>query len=948
MTIARKELRALFQSPIAMIFLGVVLAFTLFLFFTWSRFFARGLADVRPLFEWLPVLLILLVSAITMRSWAEERKAGTLEVLLTLPVRTGHLVVGKFLAGMALVALALLFTLPLPFTIAMLGNLDWGPVIGGYFAAFMLAGAYMALGLCVSSRTDNQVVALMLTLVLGGLLWLVGTHDFTSLFSTSTSEVLRSIGTGSRFESVERGVLDVRDIAYYASVTTFFLVLNGVFLASERLDPGSSSGRRHTAALALSSVLVAFNVLALNMWLAPVHRLRADLTEHNDFTVSPVTADLLASLDEPLRIRAFFSEKTHPLLAPMVPQIRDLLAEYELRGRGRVTVEIADPNQDEALEAELNEQYSVRPVPFGVSDRHSQSVVNAYFHIVLAYGDAFEVLDFSDLVEVRSEATGVTVKLKNFEYDITRAIKKVSQDFQTIESLLARVPEGSKVTLYLTPAAVPASFAPTAEAMKTVGEDFARRGIGRLAFTEIDPSGDTELQTQLYEKFGVQPLAADLFATQRFYMHLVVEVGDQVERILPRGEMTEADLRTALEAAIRRGVPGQLRKVLVVTEEPVQPPPNPDLPPQMQPPPKRPDYQGLEQMLGENYEVARTELREGEVPDDVDVLLLAKPGALDERQQYSLDQYLMRGGTIVALAGRYRIEPARQSLAANAEAAPVFDLLERWGVSVRDALVMGDDVASFPLPVQQRLGGMMLQRIELVPYPFFPDLRGENLNDDQPALSGINSVTMPWSSPLTVTEPLEGRTVTWLVRTGPLATVRDGGKIDPDAVSSAGPTWTPGTEAGVQTLGTLVVGRFPSAFAERANPNDPAATGPDTSGRTLDKSIADGRLVVLGSSELVSDLMLALANQTQAEEHAGNLQLLFNLVDWATEDTDLLQIRTAGAFARTLRPLDDAERTAIEIRTWAAIFLPVVVVLGLVRFRRRNVQPLPLAPVESA
>jgi ABC-2 type transport system permease protein len=697
----------------------------------------------------------------------------------------------------------------------------------------------------------------------------------------------------------------------------------------------------------MSSVLVALNVIALNLWLAPVHRLRVDLTENDEFTLSPVTAGLIASLDEPLRIRAFFSEKTHPLLAPLVPQIRDQLAEYEVRGKGRVTVDIADPNQDEALEAELNEQYSVRPVPFGVSDRHSQSVVNAYFHIVLAYGDGFEVLDFSDLVEVRSEQSGVTVKLKNFEYDLTRAIKKVSQDFQTLESLLARIPEGSKVTLSHTPGAAPADFAPTAAAMKKVGEEFARAGLGRLAFAEIDPSGDPELQTQLYEKYGVQPLAADLFATQRFYMHLVVEVGDQVERILPRGELTEADLRTALEAAIRRGTPGQLRKVLLVTEEPVQPPPNPELPPQMQPPPKRPDYQGLEELLGENYEIARTELREGDVPDDVDVLVLAKPGSLDDRQQYALDQYLMRGGTIVALAGRYRIEPARQSLAAKQEAAPVFDLLERWGVTVRDALVMGDDVASFPLPVQQRLGGMTLQRIELVPYPFFPDLRGESLNDDHAALSAIHSVTMPWSSPLLVTEPLDGRNVTWLVRTGPLASVRDGGKIDPDSVSSAGPTWTPGTEAGVQTLGTLIVGRFPSAFAQRPNPNDEGATGPDTSGRTLDKSIADGRLVVLGSSELVSDIMLALAQQTQAQEHAGNLQLMFNLVDWATEDTDLLSIRTAGAFARTLRPLEDAERTAIEVRTWGAIFLPVVVVLGLVRFRRRNVQPLPLAPVES-
>ena len=111
-----------------------------------------------------------------------------------------------------------------------------------------------------------------------------------------------------------------------------------------------------------------------------------------------------------------------------------------------------------------------------------------------------------------------------------------------------------------------------------------------------------------------------------------------------------------------------------------------DLPPQMQPPQRQADYTGLEQYLSENYTVERTELREGEVPDDVDVLIVGKPGPLDPRQQYALDQYLMRGGTIVALAGRYHIEPSRQGLSAVQDPAPFFDLLQTWGVGVRDAL----------------------------------------------------------------------------------------------------------------------------------------------------------------------------------------------------------------------------------------------------------------------
>ena len=127
LTVARKELRSYFLSPVAVIFLGVFLLITLFVFFTSSRFFARNIADVRPLFEWLPVLLIFLVAAITMRAWSEEEKIGTLEVLLTLPLRTRDLVLGKFAAGMLLVVLALALTFPLAIMVSRFGNIDWGP-----------------------------------------------------------------------------------------------------------------------------------------------------------------------------------------------------------------------------------------------------------------------------------------------------------------------------------------------------------------------------------------------------------------------------------------------------------------------------------------------------------------------------------------------------------------------------------------------------------------------------------------------------------------------------------------------------------------------------------------------------------------------------------------------------------------------------------------------------
>ncbi|MCB0183604.1 MAG: ABC transporter permease subunit, partial [Caldilineaceae bacterium] len=127
LSVTRKELDSYFGSPMALIFLGAFLAVTLFVFFWVETFFARGIADIRPLFEWMPLLLIFLVAALTMRQWSEEQRAGTLEMLLTLPVKPWQLVAGKFLAVMALVGVALVLTLPLTISVAMLGPLDWGP-----------------------------------------------------------------------------------------------------------------------------------------------------------------------------------------------------------------------------------------------------------------------------------------------------------------------------------------------------------------------------------------------------------------------------------------------------------------------------------------------------------------------------------------------------------------------------------------------------------------------------------------------------------------------------------------------------------------------------------------------------------------------------------------------------------------------------------------------------
>ncbi|MCX7902369.1 MAG: Gldg family protein, partial [Burkholderiaceae bacterium] len=340
LTVARRELAGFFTSPVAFLFVGAFLAITLFAFFWGEKFFARNVADVRPLFQWMPLLLIFLVSALTMRAWAEERRAGTLELLLTAPVSLTALVLGKFLGALALVAIALALTLPLPLTVAALGPLDWGPVVGGYVAALALAAAYIALGLWVSSRTDNQIVSLILTALIAGGIYLLGAPALTDLFGHRVGEWLRLLGTGSRFNAITRGVLDLRDLYYYLSLTALFLILNQWSLARLRWagNPPTAEHRRYT----LTAALLALNALAANFWLHPLHIIRLDLTAGGQYTLSEATRTYLRQVQEPLLIRGYFSANTHPLLAPLVPQLRDLLQEYAVAGGERVRVEFID------------------------------------------------------------------------------------------------------------------------------------------------------------------------------------------------------------------------------------------------------------------------------------------------------------------------------------------------------------------------------------------------------------------------------------------------------------------------------------------------------------------------------------------------------------------------------------------------------------------------------
>ncbi len=223
-TITRKEFRAYFDSPIAYIFITAYLLLVNFLYL-WT-FFVVGQADMRPFFGLMPFVLLFFVPSISMRQWAEERKMGTLEILLTTPVREVEVVLGKFMASMGLLAVMILLTFNIPVLLGYLGSPDWGVIICGYLGSLLLGASYMAIGLFASSLSENQIVAFIISIAICTLMLILGEWFFLMLVPDIFVPVFDYIGLGTHFESMGRGVVDSRDIIYYLSVIGVFLYLN--------------------------------------------------------------------------------------------------------------------------------------------------------------------------------------------------------------------------------------------------------------------------------------------------------------------------------------------------------------------------------------------------------------------------------------------------------------------------------------------------------------------------------------------------------------------------------------------------------------------------------------------------------------------------------------------------------------------------------------------------
>ena len=948
--IARKELVAFFASPAAFIFLAAFLVVTLFVFFWVETFFARNIADVRPLFEWMPILLIFLVSAMTMRMWSEERRMGTLEFLLTAPVNSLHFVLGKFVACLGLVAIALVLTLPLAFSVALLGNLDWGPVFGGYLATLFLAAAYASIGLFISARNDNQIVSLILTTVICGIFYLLGSDTLTALFGNRVGETFSLLGSGTRFESITRGVIDLRDLYYYASIVGVFLSLN--LFALEKIRWAGNPGQAAHTRWRLLTGLFVLNFLAGNLWLQQVGWARVDMTQGKVYSISESTRSYLAQLREPLLIRGYFSAQTHPLLAPLVPRLRDLIQEYAIAGDQRVRVEFIDPLENPELEEEAGRKFGIKPVAFQTASKYQAAVVNSYFDIVIQYGDQHETLGFRDLIEVKLRSdTDIDVELRNPEYDITRAIKKVLYGYQGAGNPFANLPDTVTFKGYMSETGkLPEVLTKLRGELDVLLADLREKSQGRFKVEFADPDADGgALGRQLQADYGFQPMIAGLFNTQAFWFYMVLESGGHSVQVPLPEDLGKDGIQRGIEAALKRFAPGFLKTVALHVPEATPPMP------QFGMMGGGPQFRVLKESLAANLSVMDADLKNGYVPSDADILMLLAPDKLDEKQLFAVDQFLMQGGTVVLASSPFSVN-ARGGLSVTPHDSGLSEWLKHHGIEIGKSMVLDPHNSAFPIPVRRNLGGFSVQEIQMVEYPYFVDVRDQGMNTDSGLTAGIAQLTMNWSSPIAIdAKANEQRKVIDILRSSAQAWTSASTDIQPDFQRHGKMGFAPEGEPASQLLAAVVEGRFDSFYQGKTSPLAKAEQKDDSKppedqasdeakdekqedliSRVIERSPESARIILFASNAFLGDEALSMASGATGSGYTNTVQLIENAVDWSLEDRGLLGIRGRGHFSRVLTPLDRESQLFWEYLNYGLALLGLLLVYIVYRRGRAN------------
>jgi ABC-2 type transport system permease protein len=334
---------------------------------------------------------------------------------------------------------------------------------------------------------------------------------------------------------------------------------------------------------------------------------------------------------------------------------------------------------------------------------------------------------------------------------------------------------------------------------------------------------------------------------------------------------------------------------------------------------------------------------------------------MSDKDRFAIDQYLMRGGPILVAAGNYgiTIDQFAGGLALQPLENGLQEMLAGYGIQVEEPLVLDPQNEPFPVQVVRDVGGFQVQEIQAIDYPFFVDVRSDGMTSDSPVVSNLSAVTLNWVSPITVDEGKNAeRQVTTLLQSSPASWTQIETNIQPDFELYPELGFPVGEDKQSYTLAVSVQGAFESHFKDKPSPFAGGEEGEDMEASegeaaqepipaTIKASPETARLIVIGSAEFLDDVVFDLSSRLTQDRYLNSLKLVQNGVAWATEDTDLLNIRSRGTYARVLIPMSEREQSFWEGANYVLALLALIVVGAVWSARRKNQQAMELLPPEA-
>ncbi len=439
-TIARREVKALFDHPTGYVLLVVFIAANAFMFF--RQAYLDGQATLRPMLDLLPWLFLFFVPAVAMRTLAEDNRSGVLELMLAQPVSELELLLGKFVGAVLFLWIGLALTLPIPITLMLGAKLEWGPIVAQYVGAGLLSLGMVGVGVWTSSLAKSQITAFILAVAVLFVLILFGLSPLIVGLPPELGTLAARLGVLSHFENIGRGVIDLRDAVYFVSLAGVFLALAyGALLGRKLSRHGEARPRLRLGVGLVVAILAVVNLLGSYI------NGRLDLTPGHAYTLSSGTKQIVGRLPDLVTIKEFASNALPTDVSLMKQDMDDLLRDIRSASHGKIRIETENPSSDSAAASDAR-SLGVEPVQFNVVGNSSLQVKQGYFGLAILYQGRRQVIPFVN------EADDLEYRLASAIQSLTRTKKPVVDVFNnatgpaaTVQALTAQL--GTSYTVHM-------------------------------------------------------------------------------------------------------------------------------------------------------------------------------------------------------------------------------------------------------------------------------------------------------------------------------------------------------------------------------------------------------------------------------------------------------------------------------------------------------------------